>query len=67
MTRTFERGTGRAGVLFWVGSIRWETDTIATMYGGLHKHGLWATGVIFRLEYRGGKWAVLEEKTLWLS
>lgn len=62
-----DKDTGRSGLIFSVGSIKWINDTEVEVSGGYYEAGLSSSGNIYFVKRRGGKWEVTGDKMLWIS
>lgn len=59
--------TGKPGLVFIVGGIRWIGPNEVEVEGGYYEGGLSASGNIYRLERRSGRWVVVNEFMTWIS
>lgn len=60
----FEQGKG---LHFHIGSLQWiDNDTVDTT-GGYYEGNVSASGNVYRLKRKGGKWVVVKDEMQWIS
>jgi hypothetical protein len=62
-----DRETGRPGIVFKSGEIKWISPSKAEVRGGYYCGSLCAAGQIFELNKDGDKWKVTAVRTEWIS
>jgi hypothetical protein len=62
-----DKDTGKSGLIFSVGAIKWISDTEAEVSGGYYEAGLSSSGNVYFVKRRDGKWVVTGDKMLWIS
>jgi hypothetical protein len=55
-----DRETGKPGLIFWIGEIRWQSDDSVEVDGGYEEASESASGNTYHLSRAGGKWEVVE-------
>ena len=45
----------------------WLSDTEVFVHGGYYQHARSAAGDTYRVRYEGGRWAVVELRTGWIT
>lgn len=63
---TDEHGANK-GLVFIAGRIRWLSDTRVKVEGGYYEGGLSASGNVYLVERRHGRWVVIHDKMVWIS
>ena len=63
----FEKATDKPALLLRTGKITWKTGTRATISGGYFEGSLSASGNLYYLEKRNGKWVVTKDEMEWIS
>ena len=58
---------GGRGLIFRISSIKWLDANTAEVDGGYYEAGLSASGNIYRVERRVGKWFVARDEMRWIS
>jgi len=59
--------TGERGIIFFVGTIRWISETKVEVGGGYYEGNLSASGNTYTLEKKDGKWVVVNDVMHWIS
>lgn len=62
-----DKATGAPGLVFNSGKITWPSDHVATVEGGYFEAGLSASGNVYTVEKRKGKWVVTKDVMQWIS
>jgi hypothetical protein len=57
-----DRKTGERGLIFRIQSIKWISNTKVEARGGYYEDGLSASGNIYTVVERKGKWVVVKDK-----
>ncbi len=65
--RVEDKQTGQRGLIFHVRSIKWISDTKVEVRGGYYEDGLSASGNIYTVVEKDGKWRVIKDKMEWIS
>jgi len=55
------------GLILSVGSVKWISDREAEVEGGYFEHGTSASGNIYRVIKRHGRWVVVHDRLIWIS
>lgn len=63
----FDKDTGKGGLVFRVEGIAWVNDKKVEVEGGYYRNGLAASGNVYTVESKSGKWVVVGDKMLWIS
>jgi hypothetical protein len=58
---------GGHGLIFKVGEIQWIDKNTVDVEGGYYEAGLSASGNIYRVERKSGKWIVTKDTMHWIS
>ena len=61
------RPTGAHGLAFRIDSLSWTDADHATVTGGYYEAGLSASGNVYSLERKNGKWTVTKDAMQWIS
>lgn len=61
------KSTGQAAIFYYLLDFKAVGPTSATIVLETYHHGLWASGNIIRLEWKGEAWRVEEELPGWVS
>ncbi len=59
--------TAAPAVIFRAGTPVWLSDTEVFVHGGYYRHARSAAGDTYRVRYEGGRWAVVEVRTGWIT
>ncbi len=62
-----DRKTGEKGVILRVESIKWISAIEVEVQGGYSQSGLSASGNIYTVKKKNGKWSVAHDKKTWVS
>ncbi len=62
-----DKQTGVQGLIFYVGEIKWISDTEVEVSGGYYEAGLSASGNTYYLKKKDGKWVVERDQMHWIS
>lgn len=59
--------TGRRGLIFTIGNIKWINDNEVEVTGGYYEGGMSSSGVTYKVQRKNSKWKVISEKLNWIS
>ncbi len=59
--------TAAPAVIYRAGTPVWLSDTEVFVHGGYYRHARSAAGDTYRVRYEGGRWAVVEVRTGWIT
>lgn len=62
-----EKISRKPALVLRAGGISWKSSTRVAITGGYYYASEGASGNVYHLEKRGGKWLVTEDRLLWLS
>ena len=62
-----DKKTGKRGLIFHTGAIKWISDTEVEVSGGYYEGGLSSSGSTYHLKQIGGKWQVSKDVMHWIS
>lgn len=62
-----EKGSSKPALVLRAGEISWKSSKRVAITGGYYYASEGASGNVYYLEKRDGKWLVVEDKTIWLS
>lgn len=62
-----DKETGKEGIIFSADAIRWKSDSEVAVDGGHYRDGLAATGNVYTVTRKDGKWTVTADRMLWIS
>jgi hypothetical protein len=62
-----DRATGELGLIFEIGAIRWQSESMVEVDGGYYEDGLSGSGNTYYVERRGGRWEVVKDVMHWIS
>ena len=62
-----EKGSNNPALVLRVGEVSWKSGTRVAIAGGYYYASEGASGSVYHLEKRDGKWLVVEDRLIWLS
>jgi len=62
-----DKGRGTAGLIFYITTIEWKSDTEVEVQGGFYEARLSASANTYTLKKEDGKWRVTHDKVHWIS
>jgi hypothetical protein len=63
----FEKRSNSPAIVLRVGEISWKSETSMTVTGGYYEASESASGNVYHLEKRDGKWVVTKDELKWIS
>ena len=61
------KGSNSPGLVLRVEGVSWKSDTSIAMTGGYYRASEGASGHVYHMEKRDGKWLVIEDRLIWLA
>ena len=66
-SQVYDNATGQTGIILSVSAVNCTLFGRCTVKGGHYQANLGASGNIYTLHKRGGRWQVAQERMLWIS